>query len=220
MKKIIGLLLLVLVTAEFNEADAQVFLGGPYRTYRRPYRQRPKQEDPNLPKFTPMVNISFGYGFPNLDKTEMPLLYNYYRGSFTQNGPVTGAIDYQFNRNMSVGVLVTHGKVTAPYYDNNTASPVLTGSLNNWSFMLNIMRYMPVDSKKVVPYFRTAIGINSWEQHFADAAGNKVNIGLNPNDLAYQIGLGAKFNVLNNAGFFLEAGYGKYILHGGLSVSF
>jgi hypothetical protein len=43
---------------------------------------------------------------------------------------------------------------------------------------------------------------------------------LNLPDLAYQVGLGANFKLSPNAGFFIEAGYGKYILNGGLSLKF
>ena len=220
MKKLTVVLLLLVAATEFNQGYAQVIMGGRYRRgYPRVYRQRPPQQLQQLPKFEPTVNISIGYGFPNLDKNELPILYNYYRGTYSQNGPVTGSIDYQFSRNMSIGVLVTHGKVAVPYYDNSNTE-ALKGSLDNWAFMLNVVRYMPVYSTKVTPYLRTAIGINSWEQNFTDVQGQKINMGLNPSDLAYQIGLGAKFNLSKNAGFFLEAGYGKYILHGGLAVKF
>jgi len=38
--------------------------------------------------------------------------------------------------------------------------------------------------------------------------------------LAYQVSFGAKFHLSKEAGLFLEAGYGKYILNGGLALSF
>lgn len=225
MKKTIGILLVTMLATAGNDLFAQIYLGGRFGgMYRgRIYRQRPpiKQQNPNLPKFEPTVNISVGYGFPNLDKYELPAMYNYYKGTYTQSGPVTGAIDYQFSRYMSIGALVTHGKVSVPYYDyNNSATPAVNGSLENWSFMLNLVRYMPVNSTKVSPYFRTAIGVNSWTQNFSDASGNKINLNGNPSDLAYQVGFGAKFNMSKNAGIFIEAGYGKYILHGGLALKF
>ena len=199
-------------------ADAQVIFMGP--RYARPYH-RPRQRD--YTPFQPSVNVSFGYGFPNLDKYELPDFEGLYKGTATtQLGPITGAIDYRFSRNMSIGVMVTHGKVTVPYYDYNEASssPEMTGSLDNWSFMLNFMRYLPVNSDKVTPYIRTAIGINTWQQDYTDGGGNKVNLDGSPSELAYQVGLGADLYLSKNAGLFLEAGYGKYILHGGLTFKF
>ena len=85
--------------------------------------------------------------------------------------------------------------------------------------MLDLVRYMPL-SRTVSPYFRTAIGINSWKQDYSDASGSKMYFGATPSDLAYQIGLGAKVNLSEHAGVFVEAGYGKYILHGGLALKF
>lgn len=65
----------------------------------------------------------------------MPQFYNLYNGNASQKGPITGSIDYQFSRKMSIGVLVTHGTVTMPYFDNLTSNtPALIGSLSSWSF--------------------------------------------------------------------------------------
>jgi hypothetical protein len=203
------------------EAQVGVFIGpriGYGQGYR--HRQRPQQDD--LPKFEPSINLSFGYGFPNLDKDQLPDFYNLYKGSTTsQTGPITGAIDYRFSRNMSIGALVTHGNVSVPYYNyNDPSAPVFKGSLDNWSVMLNFMRYIQT-AGKISPYLRTAVGINTWQQKYTDAAGNKVNMDTGePSQLAYQVGLGADYYLSKNAGLFLEAGYGKYILHGGLTFKF
>ncbi|MBC7935860.1 MAG: hypothetical protein H7Y86_10970 [Rhizobacter sp.] len=209
------LLLLIATFSMYATSDAQVVNRRVARQGQQKKLQRIKQ---NLPKFEPTVNISFGYGFPNLDKNEFPEYYNLYKGSINQTGPFTGSVDYQFSRKASIGLLVTHGKVSTPYYDYSNAS-ALSGSLINWSFMLNLIRYMP-GAKKVTPYIRTAIGINAWEQNYTDVDGNKINPPTIPGDFAYQVGLGAKFILSKNAGFFLEAGYGKYILNTGLAVKF
>ena len=176
----------------------------------RRYGNNRNQRKNDLPSFKPFVSVSLGYGFPNLDKEQLPgNSYNYYQGNVTQTGPVTGSIDYQFSRLASIGVLVTHGNVSIPYYDYNAASsPAYTGKLDNWSIMLNYVSYIPVNGDKVSPYLRTAIGFNLW---------NKINQPNNLPDLAYQLGLGVKFNLTDRTGLFVEGGYGKYILHGGLS---
>lgn len=230
MTKKLFILLFILSFAGFNIADAQFRIGarlgggrGNMRGMLNNRQQHKNQKKPkqNIPTFQPTVNISFGYSYPNLDKNEMPQFYNLYNGNVSQKGPITGSIDYQFSRTMSIGLLATHGTVTIPYFDNLTSNtPALTGSLSSWSFMLNFMRYMPVASSKVLPYVRTAIGINSWQQNFTDPSGSKVNFASQPKDLAYQIGLGAKCMLSKNAGLYVEAGYGKYILNGGLSLNF
>lgn len=216
MKKCAVLAIVIALSSSF--AQAQYRYG--YRPrYRRPMQERMRQ----LPKFEPSVNISFGYGFPNLDKYELLDFYNYYRGSTSQTGPVFGAVDYQFSRTMSVGIMASYGKVSAPYYDYNAPGdpPVITGKLQNWSVMINFVRYIPVAGRaKVSPYMRTAIGINSWTQNYIDQSGNKAINAEDPTSLAYQVGLGAKFKLSKNAGLFLEAGYGKYILSGGLAFKF
>ena len=224
-KYLVSLLICTFCFSALAEAQVGVYIGprigyGP--GYGRGYRHRPQRPTQrNLPKFQPTVNVSFGYGFPNLDKDQLPDFYNLYKGTTTsQTGPVTGAIDYRFSRNMSIGVLVTHGNVSVPYYSyNEPSSPVFTGSLENWSVMLNFMRYIPA-TEKISPYLRTAIGINAWQQSYTDAQGNKINMDGAPSQLAYQVGLGANFYLSKNAGLFLEAGYGKYILHGGLTFKF
>ncbi|MEP6949601.1 MAG: hypothetical protein ABI863_10025 [Ginsengibacter sp.] len=218
-KYLFSFLICTLCFSALAEAQVGVYIG-PRPGYGRGYRhrQRPRQ---NLPPFQPVVNVSFGYGFPNLDKDQLPDFYNLYKGTVTsQTGPITGAIDYRFSRNMSIGVLVTHGNVKVPYYNyNEPSSPVFTGSLDNWAVMLNFMRYIQATGK-ITPYLRTAIGINTWQQNYTDAQGNKVNMDGVPSQLAYQVGLGADFYLSKNAGLFLEAGYGKYILHGGLTFKF
>jgi len=183
--------------------------------YRRPARQTYQQ-----PYFKPELNFSIGYGYPNLDKNALLDFYQYYRGSTTQQGPIFGSLDYRFNRTTSIGAMVSYGKVSAPYYDYNSASttqPNFTGRLENWSVLLNLVRYMPA-SPVVTPYVRTAFGINIWNQNYLDAAGNKVVTALpDPPAFAYQAGIGAKFNFSKHAGAFVEAGYGKYIVSAGLS---
>lgn len=182
---------------------------------RRVYRQ-PQQPQPH---FDPVVELSLGYGFPNLDKNNLPQYYEAYRNNATQLGPFTGALNYRFSQRTSIGLLVTHGTVNAPYYANNSISaiPVFNAKLDNWAFMLNLVNYLP-GSKAVSPYTRLAIGVNSWQQNYTDASGNKLAMQpANLPDLAYQVSLGAKFKISKNTGFFVEAGYGKYIVEGGLA---
>ena len=121
------------------------------------------QQRPQLPSFQPSVNISFGYSYPNLDYTHFANFYNMYKGNVSnQTGPFTGAIDYQFSRYMSIGVLGTYGKVTQPYYDmdNTTGVPDLTGNYENWSLMSNVVSYFPTHTRPVSPYLRTAVGVD------------------------------------------------------------
>jgi len=67
---------------------------------------------------------------------------------------MTGSIDYQLSRMASIGVLVTNGNISIPYYDYNatTSSPSYTDNLDNWSVMLNYVTYMPVAGDRVSPY--------------------------------------------------------------------
>jgi len=220
------LVTLLFASAFTYSASAQVGIGigvGPrlgygYGPAPRPYPRR-RQQGQAAPKFEPVVHFSLGYGYPNLDATQLAGFYNYYRGPVTQTGPITGAVDVQYSRTASVGVMVTHGQVSASYFDYNnpSAPPAVNGSLDNWSVMLNLMNYIPTVSDKIQPYFRTAIGLNIWKQDYTDGSGNKMGPFSDPSQLAYQVGLGAKFKMSKNTGLFLEAGYGKYILHGGLS---
>lgn len=225
-KHIFFAIAVILLTSSAVEAQ-RVFIGGgfgypsPYRTY-PPRRRTPQQNNyQNLPKFEPQVILSFGYGFPNVDKNYLSQFRNYYQGNISQMGPVTASLDYRFSRTTSIGALVTHSTVSAPYYNNVGNSPAFTGNISNWSFMLNFVNYLPVSpTSKVTPYLRGAIGINSWNQKYEDATGSKVIYPDQLPDLAYQVGIGAKLDLTQNAGLFLEAGYGKYILHGGLAFKF
>lgn len=190
--------------------------------YNRPAPPPQRQPTPKKPPFQPTVNFSIGYGFPNLDKNQLAVFYNSYKGNVSQTGPINGAVDYQFSRNMSIGLLGTYGKVSVPYYDfgSDGKSPSFTGSLENWSLMLNVMSYIPTNTRQVEPYLRTAIGVNNWKQSYLDGAGNTAATLDDPTQLAYQVSLGTRINLSKQAGFFVEAGYGKYILNGGLTLKF
>gem|GEM_PF-582059 len=230
MKKNVTILTILFLTIAVASEAQYYYAPPPYgrprsrmgMRYRRPMPPRQRQAPPKKPAFQPTVNFSFGYGFPNLDKNQLASFYESYMGTATQKGPFTGAVDYQFSRNMSIGVMGTYGKVTAPYFDYNStsAAPDFTGSLENWSVMLNIMSYMPTYSRQMEPYLRTAIGVNNWTQDYVDNAGNKAADVPEPSQLAYQVSLGTRINLSKGAGFFVEAGYGKYILNGGLTLKF
>ncbi len=227
MKKHIYLFAFILATSAISiQANAQfrsrVYVRGGYRGG---YRSRPpmmKRQNPQQQQFQPSVDINLGYGLPNLDKNNLAVFSNAYQGTISQQGPFTGSVDYRFSPMMSIGVMGTYGKVSAPYYDYSSTSnvPDFTGKLENWSLMFNMISYMPSYDRKVEPYLRTAIGINNYTQSYLDAGGNKAAIVGNPSQLAYQASIGAKFHLSKQAGIFLEAGYGKYIFSGGLSLKF
>lgn len=226
MKKHI-LMILAFCAAFAIESQAQHYYYGRPRVRSRvrmsPAPRRPQARPPQKrTAFQPTLNISAGYGFPNLDKDQLAFFTESYKGTVSQTGPVTGAIDYQFSRNMSIGVMGTYGKVSAPYYNYSSSSnvPDFTGKLENWSVMVNLMTYFPTYSRSVEPYLRTAIGINNWTQNYIDETGTKVYDFANPSQLAYQASLGARFNISKNAGLYIEGGYGKYILNGGLTLKF
>jgi len=76
MKKQITFLSILLILM-CSVAEAQYYGGGVYiqRGYRRPPPpSRPPQHYPRkkAPSFKPTVNLSLGYGFPNLDKNYFP----------------------------------------------------------------------------------------------------------------------------------------------------
>jgi hypothetical protein len=202
-------------------AESQVIvMGRPPRYRMRPPRQKSRAQQ--LPKFQPSVDISAGYGFPNGDKDYIPTYYNAYNGSVSQTGPFAGSIDYHFQRNMSIGVLVTHGMLKAPYYayGNTSGVPDFNFNASSWAVMLDILHYIGA-TKNVTPYTRVALGFNIWDQNYTDAAGDKVSMpSADLPDFAYQLSLGAKFRLSKNSSLFLEAGYGKYIVNGGLSFKF
>ena len=213
-------LLCITILGFFSLAQSQVYISPGVQYYRvRPARPVKHHQQPKLPPFDPSVELSLGYGFPNLDKIYLPYYYDAYYINTSNTGPIAAALNYRFSRNTSIGVMVTYGNVKAPYYSfNSTASiPNFNVQLNNWSFMVNLVNYFPL-GKTVSPYTRLAIGVNSWQQNYTDAAGNKLY--MQPvylPDFAYQASVGAVFKMSKNAGLFIEAGYGKYIIGGGLN---
>jgi len=224
-------------------AEAQYYGGGGVymqKGYRRPpppryqkqgYQKQGYQKKGNhkqkAPSFQPTVNLSVGYGYPNLDKDYFPDQFmgaiNAYKGTqFTQTGPATAALDFQFSRYNSIGVLGTYGKVSVPYYDfnSNIATPAFNGDIQSWSVMLNMVTYFP-SYQTVSPYIRTAIGMSNRTENYTYPDGSKAILGgENITDLAYQVSIGTRFNMSPNAGFYIEAGYGRYIVNGGLTFKF
>jgi len=199
------------------------------RGYRRPPPRRPypRQQRQRQQPYHSTVNFSLGYSYPNLDKNYFPDQFNgavnVYRGNnFTQTGPITAALDFQFSRYNSIGIMGTYGKASVPYYDfsSNGNIPAFNGDLKSYSVLFNMMTYFP-SYQTVSPYIRTAIGINSRNENYTYPDGSKAIIGGdNITDLAYQVSLGTRFNFSPNAGFYIEAGYGRYIVNGGLTFRF
>ncbi len=189
------------------------FRAAPYPRYRN-QRSRGNNAAAN---YKPELSIALGYGYPNLDASQLGDFFNLYRGTVRQSGPLTGSVDYRYSPYNSIGLLVMHGTVSASYYDpsNPSGTAVLNGSLENWAILLNFMNYLPSGSGKVAPYLRTAIGINTWNPDYTDASGAKTT-GVDPAQLAYQVSLGADISLSKNTAFYAEAGYGKYILNAGL----
>jgi len=194
--------------------NAQVWLGSTIRLGApRTYRRSPNREPV---KYTPSVDFSVGYGFPNLDKNLLSDFYGYYRSNASQTGPISGSIDYQYSKYNSIGIMVTYGKASVLYNSYGAASS-FNGNIESWTVMLNLMNYMP-GTEKVKPYLRTAIGINAATVNYLYGDGTKAFNANSPSDLAYQVSLGGKFKLSKNTSFFVEAGYGKYILQGGFSL--
>jgi opacity protein-like surface antigen len=212
-----GILVGLILMACFYESNAQYGGGfGRSRDRDRDYRRKRMEE---LQSFKPTLDVSVGYGFPNLDKYLLTDFYNYYSGSGTQSGPIIASVDYHFAPRMAIGVMVNYGKISRPYYSYNSGEQAFTGSLTNTAVMLNFTRYMGM-SQKIMPYTRTAIGINTGQSKYLTSDGSKVTDTDDQTSLAYQVGLGVEFNVVKHGGFFVEAGYGKYIIAAGLKMKF
>jgi len=116
--------------------------------------------------------------------------------------------------------MATYGRLNTSYYNyRNPYNPDFYGKMDSYAIMFNMMNYFPA-GKAVSPYLRTAAGVNIWNEEYRDPSGNKLPTNYYPTSFAYQVSLGAKFNLSPNVGLFLEAGYGKYIAQGGLSLTF
>jgi hypothetical protein len=77
---------------------------------------------------------------------------------------------------------------------------------------------MGSSAQRVVPYTRTAIGFNTGQAKYLASDGSKFANTDDGTSLAYQIGLGVQIKATKNSGIFVEAGYGKYIVSGGLKL--
>jgi hypothetical protein len=207
----------LILVACFYESNAQY--GGGYGRSRDRDREYRRARIRELQTFKPSLDVSVGYGFPNLDKYLLADFYDYYSGSGTQSGPIIASVDYHFTPRMAIGVMVNYGKVSRPYYSYYSGEQTFTGSLTNTAVLLNFTRYLGM-SQKIMPYTRTAIGINTGQSEYLASDGSKAADAGDETSLAYQVGLGVKFNAGKHGGFFVEAGYGKYILSAGLSMKF
>ena len=233
MKSKYWLLIMIISLSLISAADAQVYIGGRFgggfgygsgmgrvRYGNRVYGRRQSKKKNNEPAFKPVVYASLGYGFPNLDASQLPdnaYITGYNKGITSTSGPITGAIDYRFSRNTSIGVMTTYGKVSAPYTNSSNVN-VGIGSIETWGVLVNMMNYAPLSNTATL-YFRLAFGANITNStSFSDQSAGTLLI--SPSSFAYQVGIGARFDIAKNTALFAEAGYGKYILHGGISFAF
>jgi opacity protein-like surface antigen len=209
-----GMLLGIILITCFCEGYGQY--GGRFGGPRGGYRRERVRE---LETFKPSLDVSVGYGFPNLDSYLLADFYNYYTGHASYSGPIIASIDYHFSRRMAIGLMVNYGKVSQPYYNYYSGEHEFNGEMTNTAVMLNFTRYLGY-SQKIMPYTRTAIGINTGEGKYSNLDGSKFADISGGTSLAYQAGLGVQFNATKHGGFFVEAGYGKYIVAAGLTMRF
>jgi opacity protein-like surface antigen len=209
-----GMLLGLILVACLVDGYAQY--GGRYGGPRGRYHRERIRE---LSAFKPSLDISIGYGFPNLDKYLLADFYNYYPGNATQTGPFIASLNYHFSRRSAIGIMVNYGKVSQPYYNYYTGVHEFNGEMANTAVLLNFTRYMGF-SQKIMPYTRTAIGFNTGQREYLYPDGSKFTEIIDGTTLAYQVGLGVQFNPGKHGGFFIEAGYGKYIAAAGLTMKF
>ena len=223
--KAITLILVLVLAGSMVQAQYgryRIFGGGGYPMYPRERSQYPRSRPQNLAPFQPTANFSISYAYPNTDANQLYQFNGYDQGRSTNNGRINAALDFRFSRSASLGLLASYGKVSANYYSYNnlTNQPDLTGSLESVSVMLNYQQYFSNGSggSFFTPYMRTAVGFNSWNQDYRDAIGTKMNYPTTDLPvLAYQVSIGGDFRLSPGSAFFVEAGYGKYILNAGLT---
>ena len=151
MKK--GILLALFIGAGFTALMAQTNKNrGRIPVYKTPsnssvnnssyQRNQASQRAVRYNSFEPSVNISIGYGLPSVDEKRMADFFGANRGNASQNGTWMGSLDYRFSKSTSLGVMVTHSNVSAPYYINSGADygdPYVNGQQKNTAVMVNMV---------------------------------------------------------------------------------
>src|ERR1700749_4452560 len=95
--------------------------------------------------FKRSVTIFIAYGFPNVDENYLPRYEHMFHGNISQAGPLLAALGYQFSRRVSLDAIIIRGIVSTPYYDySSPTQQMFIAKFYNWSFMLDVVRFIPV----------------------------------------------------------------------------
>lgn len=170
--------------------------------------------------------VSLAYGFPNLGAVVLNTYEDYNAYSVSGIGPIHLKYDYALSDKISLGVSIGYvsfkAKWTYDYYDYNTFTTQAydeswTGSSLG---ILARFNYHFATSEKLDPYVGLGAGYNSWTFKFESDYPGAIESSLVLPPIGFEGGVGVKYFFSDNVGAYLELGYGKSLLQGGIAFKF
>ncbi|HTJ10472.1 MAG TPA: hypothetical protein VL547_00525 [Dinghuibacter sp.] len=159
------------------------------------------------------VSFSVGAGLPNLDTRYLPAFDGMSMGGVTRSAVVTGSLMCRVTRRLEAGVTTTYGSVSASYSEPGSVGfSGFSGKLEDWTIMATLQRTFPM-GRRVSAYIKTALGAHLWTQSYTEP-GASADLPV----LAKQVCGGVRLRCLRRAGLFVEAGYGEYVVLGGIFI--
>lgn len=162
------------------------------------------------------VSLSLGAGFPNLDTRYLPAFDGMSMSGATGSAVVSGSLTCRVTRRLEAGVTTTYGSVSASYSEPGSVGsagfPGFSGKLEGWTIMATLQRTFPM-GRRVSAYIKTALGAHLWTQSYTEP-GVSADLPV----LAKQVCGGVRLRCLRRAGLFVEAGYGEYVVLGGIFI--
>jgi opacity protein-like surface antigen len=174
---------------------------------------------------------TLGYGFPNLGKSILSAGDYYEDEKIFGVGPMHARFEYGLTDRFGIGVSInfaTFGHTWNETYDvYNSTTGLYTSTtyeyeekVTSLAFLIRFNRHFEV-SDKVDIFSGFGLGYNSWKATYSSNNPNDTNESISfPIPIGMEATLGVRFYFTDNIGAYIEAGWAKSIIQGGIAFKF
>lgn len=187
------------------------------------------------------IILSFGYGYPNIDKWAFDNYFLYNRNNTYKSmglGPFHFRAEYGLSNKIGIGISLNYntygGTWRENYASNNGLGYIQQGTYNFNKKIYSLtglirFNYHVFTTKKLDPYFAFGAGFKTIQKSFSSDAPDYVNsyydnnqndYGISDLPAAFEAVAGMRYYFTPHIGIYSEIGIAKSLVQAGISIGF